>query len=61
MVFANFVKSCKTYLGLVNNVDDILFIFQYQVSTTVVDLIVVFALFVFMLVLLYFLMLPYFR
>jgi len=33
---------------------DILFILQYQVSTTVMDLVVVFALFVFMLVLLCF-------
>jgi len=40
---------------------DILFIFQYQVSTTVMDLVVVFALFVFMLALLCFLMLPHFR
>jgi len=33
---------------------DILLLLQYQVSTTVMDLIVVFALFVFMLALLYF-------
>ena len=33
---------------------DILLILQYQVSTTVMDLVVVFALFVFMLALLYF-------
>jgi len=40
---------------------DILLIFKYQVSTTVMDLVVVFALFVFMLVLLCFVLLPYFR
>jgi len=33
---------------------DILFIFQYQASTTVMDFVVVFALFVFMLALLWF-------
>ena len=46
MVFANFVTSCNTY--------DILLILQYQVSTTVMDLVVVFALLVFMLALLCF-------
>jgi len=41
---------------------DILLILQYQVSTTVMDLVVVFALLVFMLALLCFLvLLPYFR
>jgi len=37
-----------------SNIYDILFIFQYQVSTTVMDLVVVFAWFVFMLALLFF-------
>jgi len=40
---------------------DILFILQYQGSTTVMDFVVVFALFVFMLALLCFIMLPYLR
>ena len=40
---------------------DILLILQYKVSTTLMDLIVVFALFVFMLALLCFLLLPHFR
>ena len=40
---------------------DILLIFKYQVSTTAMDLVVVFALFVFMLALLCFVLLPYFR
>jgi len=39
---------------------DILFILQFQVSTTVMDLVVVFALFVFMLALLCFCVLPFF-
>jgi len=42
-------------------IHDILLIFQYQVSTTVMDLVVVFALFVFMLALLCFVLLPHFR
>ena len=40
---------------------DILLILQYQVSTTAIDLVAVFALFVFMLALLCFYVLPYFR
>jgi len=39
---------------------DILFILQFQVSTTVMDLVVVFALFVFMLALLCFCVQPFF-
>jgi len=39
---------------------DILLTLEYQVSTTVMDLVVVFALFVFMLALLCFVLLPYF-
>ena len=39
---------------------DILLTLEYQVSTTVIDLVVVFALFVFMLALLCFVLLPYF-
>jgi len=40
---------------------DILLILKYQVSTTVMDLVVVFALFVFMIALRVFVLLPYFR
>jgi len=39
---------------------DVLLTLEYQVSTTVMDLVVVFALFVFMLALLCFVLLPYF-
>ena len=59
MAFADFVTSCNTQLSLMNK-DDIYDIL-YQVSTTVIDLVVVFALFVFMLVLLCFCVATVFR
>jgi len=59
MVFVNFVRSYNTQLGLVSNIDYMWYIFQYQVSSTVMDFVAV----VFMRALLCFflLMLPYFR